>query len=230
MTSFHLLIGSGGEVGKEIAKKLIASGEQVLVTSHRQKALRGSADSGEPLTLHWDFNAPRDHLSYLDQALGASFLRSVSIFSHPPFLREKNGKSDQFRSLSTLDSFAFLLTHLAPHFKPDSSLLFFFPSLSHHKADSYLFARSWIGAFRGFFEEWSRSHREGLVMGIEILVNPDPKTPHLSPEMIQRISDRTSRGRLAKASEIADFATYAILSGNPLFHGQILRTEGGPYY
>ena len=52
----------------------------------------------------------------------------------------------------------------------------------------------------------------------------------MTPEMVERVAGRTSRGRLATADEIADFAAWLILSRNPLFHGQILQTEGGPYF
>lgn len=232
MTSTHLLIGSGGEVGRNLSRKLSEKGERVYATSHRtDRPDERDGDGPSPVPLLWDFRTPRSGLSDLDQALELSVLRSLSIFSHPPFLREQSPPfPDLFDSLASLEAFVLLLDHLAPKLKSDSTVIFFFPSLSHHKADSYLSARTWIGAFHGLFDEWSRKHREYIVMGIEILLTPDKRTPHLSPEMIKRISDRTSRGRLATSEEIADFAAYIVESGNPLFHGQILKTEGGPYY
>jgi len=229
----HLLIGSGGEVGRELSGRLLSKKEQVLVTSHRTIPPPASDSSTpHPIRLSWDFNTPEAGLSDIVKALGPSSLRSLSLFAHPPFTRQKGivAKIPLFHSLSSLEGLALLLDHLLPMFEPRPSVLFFFPSLSHHKADAYLPARAWIGAFQGFFEEWSRAHRECVVTGIEILITPDSRTPHLSSGMISRISDRTSRGRLARADEIADFAAYLIRSGNPLFHGQILRTEGGPYY
>jgi NAD(P)-dependent dehydrogenase (short-subunit alcohol dehydrogenase family) len=231
MTSAHLLIGSGGEVGRELSRKLSEKGERVYATSHRtDRPDKRDGDGLAPVPLLWDFRTPRSGLSDMDQALGLYSLRSLSIFAHPPFLREQSPLPDLFDSLSSLEALVFLLDHLAPRLKQDSSVIFFFPSLSHHKADSYLSARTWVGAFHGLFDEWSRKHREYIVMGIEILITPDTRTPHLSPEIIRRIADRTSRGRLATADEIADFAAYIARSGNPLFHGQILKTEGGPYY
>lgn len=224
MNGTHLFIGSGGEVGRSLSEKLRAGGERVFITSHRTPP-----DPSLPGPL-WDMNSPDEGLPSIDRALGSSPLRSLSLFSHPTFHRQSAPGNDSLAGLDTIRGFGTLLAHLRPRFGPGSTLLFFFPSLSHHKAGSYLFARTWLGAYRGMFEEWSRMRGDWSLTGIEILVTPDRKTPHMTPEMIGRIADRTSRGRLATAEEIADFAFYLIRSGNPLFHGQTLKTEGGPYY
>jgi hypothetical protein len=216
----HLLVGSGGETGRELAKRLSQGGEKVFVTTHRQPP----PDLAPVRFLPWDFEAPEKSLPEMDDALGGEPLLSLALFAHPPFRRNSG------LPLPSISSLILLLDHLAPRLAPGTPVLFFFPSLSRHRADGYLSARLWIGSLQGLFGEWSRNRHGLLVTGIETLITPDRTTPHLTSEMVERISGRTARGRLATALEIADFALWLIHSRSPLFHGQILQTEGGPYF
>ena len=220
----HLLVGSGGETGNDLAKKLSQDGGTVFLTTHRHPL----PDRPPFRYLSWDLEDPTQSLPDLDQALGKTSLSSLSLFAHPPFRRTSDlSVPSPYPSLAPL---ILLLDHLRPRLGVGAPLLFFFPSLSRHRADGYLAARLWIGALQGLFGELSRNRKGLLVTGIETLVTPDRSTPHMTSEMVERISGRTSRGRLATAEEIADFAAWLIRSRSPLFHGQILQTEGGPYF
>ncbi len=216
----HLLVGSGGETGKELAKKLSHGGEKVFVTTHRHPL----PDLAPVRFLPWNLEAPEESLPDIECALGGEPLLSLSLFAHPPFRRNSG------LPLSSISSLILLLDHLRPRLDPGTPVIFFFPSLSRHRADGYLAARLWIGSLQGLFGEWSRNREGLLVTGIETLVTPDRATPHMTPEMVERVAGRTARGRLATALEIADFALWLIQSRSPLFHGQILQTEGGPYF
>ena len=220
----HLLVGSGGETGRELARRLSQDGERVFVTTHR----RPLPESPPLRYLSWDLKAPETSLPDLDRALGEASLSSLSLFAHPPFRRNSGLSLPPL--LSSISSLVLLLDHLRPRLDPGTPVLFFFPSLSRHRADGYLAARLWIGSLQGLFGEWSRNRHGLLVTGIETLITPDRTTPHLTSEMVERISGRTARGRLATAEEITDFAAWLIHSRSPLFHGQILQTEGGPYF
>ncbi|MCL4484907.1 MAG: hypothetical protein M1537_00970 [Nitrospirae bacterium] len=220
----HLLVGSGGETGQALAKKLSDQGATVFVTTHR----RPLPDLPPSRFLPWDLEAPEQSLPDLDRALGQEPLLSLSLFAHPPFRR--NSDSLKPGPDFPIASLIRLLDHLRPRLEPKTPVVFFFPSLSRHRADGYLAARLWIGALQGLFGELSRNRRGFLVTGIDTLITPDRTTPHITPEMVERIAGRTSRGRLATADEIADFAAWLICSRSPLFHGQILQTEGGPYF
>ncbi|MGC8501165.1 MAG: hypothetical protein ACP5OS_08345 [Leptospirillia bacterium] len=235
MTGVHLLVGSGGQIGEALAGRLAGPGDAVFITSHRQPL----PSIGQTTSLFWDISSPADpsrqdneeqELPALDAALEVGTLRSVSLFAHPSFVRTDSPSEGSLESLGHLSRIVRLIDRLRPRLSPDGTLLVFFPSLSRHRAGGYLFARAWIGALEGVFGEWSRTPQGPVTTGIEILVAPDRHRPHMTQEMESRIASRTSRGRLATAPEIADFAAWLILSRSPLFHGQILRTEGGPYY
>ena len=222
----HLLVGSGGETGRSLAGKLAKEGHKLVITTHRPLP----SDSFPSSTIQWDFYFPDKGKAALDKALGPDSLASISLFAHPPFRRETPSSGTQEGILSPFSSLISLLDHLHPRLATGSLLLFFVPSLSRHRADGYLGPRLWVGALQGLIGEWSRNREGILVTGIESLISPGRSTPHMTPEMVERIAGRTSRGRLATADEIADFAAWLILSGSPLFHGQILQTEGGPYF
>ncbi len=224
--STHLLVGSGGETGQVLAGKLAKQGDKVVITSHRP-----SLSNSFPLpTIKWDLHSPDTGLATLDAALGSDPLASLSLFAHPTFRRESRVSGTHAEIFFPFSSLIRLLDHLRPRLEDGSLLLFFIPSFSRHRADGYLSARLWVGSLQGLFEEWSRNREGILVTAIESLISPGQSTPHMTPEMVERVAGRTSRGRLATADEIADFAAWLIHSRNPLFHGQILQTEGGPYF
>ncbi len=222
----HLLVGSGGETGHSLAKKLAEHGDRVLVTTHQSPPPESSLWA----TIPWNLSAPESGQAALDQALGPAPLASISLFAHPPFPRKVSASGNDSEILSHFPALISLLENLRPRLAAGSVLLFFTPSLSRHRADGYLAARLWVGSLQGLFGEWSRNRGGILVTAIESLISPGRSTPHMTPEMVERVAGRTSRGRLATADEIADFAAWLILSRNPLFHGQILQTEGGPYF
>ncbi len=228
----HLLVGTGGAVGEALSRRLSGPQDLVFATSHR--APLPSLEHATPL--FWDLASEpppsgiSPELSAVDRTLKSAPLQSLSLFAHPAFLRTDSPSDKALEILSSLNRITRLIDHFRPHLTPNGVLLVFLPSLSHHRTGGYLAARAWIGALEGVFAEWSRQTSGPVVTGIEMIVAPDLRRPHLTPEMEARIASRTSRGRLASADEIADFAAWLIRSGSPLFHGQILRTEGGPYY
>ena len=224
----HLFLGTGGETGLALSGRLAQSGDTVVITTHR----RPLPSSSNPAYLSWDLMAPTTGLPELMATLGGTPLSSLSLFAHPPFRRspQRSHHPGETAILEAMHSLLIVLERLLPHLDRGGSLLFFFPSLSHHRTDGYLGARLWVGALRGLFEEWSRNRDGFVITGIDMLVSPGPSTPHLTPEFIDRISGRTSRGRLATSEEIADFSAFLIQSRSSLFHGQILSTEGGPFY
>lgn len=227
--SRHLFIGSGGTTGRIMAQALASSGEPVCVTTRERTP---ASPVPGAIHAHWNFDDPERGVCEILEIIGKTPLGSLSLFAHPPFVRNSRPGEDPgiLPALSTIDALVRLLTRLSPVLDTSSTLIFFLPSLSQHKASGYLAARAWIGAFTGIFEEWSRQHPGPRVTAIETLIAPDPDTPYLDAGMIQRISERTSRGRLATADEIAAFALFLIRSGTPLFHGQVLTTEGGPFF
>ncbi len=232
MTALHLLVGTGGAVGEALAQRLSGPHDIVFATSHRTPL----PSLAHATPLFWDLDpasSPADNgpeLHEIDSVLESASLRSLSIFSHPSFNRTDSPPDNALEILPSLSRITRLIDRLRPHLAPGGSLLVFFPSLSQHRAGGYLAARAWVGALEGIFEEWSRNTTGPAVTGLEMIVAPGLRRPHLSLEMEARIASRTSRGRLASAEEIADFAAWLIHSGSSLFHGQILRTEGGPYY
>ncbi len=229
-TTFHLLVGTGGEVGEALSRRLAGPHEAVFTTSHRHPlpALTHA------VPLFWDLTSPteenRTALHEIDRVLTSGTLKSLSLFAHPSFSRTDSPPDNALEILPFLSRVTRLIDHLEPRLTSGGVLLVFFPSFSHHRAGGYLAARAWVGALEGIFHEWSRKTPGPVVTGLEMVVSPDLRRPHLTPDMEARIASRTARGRLASAEEIADFAAWLIRSGSPLFHGQILRTEGGPYY
>ncbi|MGC8530076.1 MAG: hypothetical protein ACP5OP_07775 [Leptospirillia bacterium] len=229
-TTLHLLVGTGGEVGEALSRRLSGPCETVFATSHRHPlpALTHAK------ALFWDLASPPDNsrpaLHEIDQALTSGNLKSLSLFAHPSFSRTDSPPDNALEILPFLSRITGLIEHLRPRLTSGGVLLVFFPSFSHHRAAGYLAARAWVGALEGIFNEWSRNTTGAVVTGLEMVVTPDRHRPHLTPDMEARIASRTTRGRLASAEEIADFAAWLIRSGSPLFHGQILKTEGGPYY
>ncbi len=223
----HLFLGTGGETGNALGERLIARGDKVVTTSHRKPP----APTADHAILRWRLERSREDTPLLLQALGSDRLSSLSVFSHPSFRRSPaDSAPPEDLLLDLFPSLKSLLDALSPRLDTGTPLLFFFPSLSRHRAGGYLPARLWIGALKGLFEEWSRNPKGLPVTGLEILVSPDPEKPHLTKDFVERIAGRTARGRLATAHEIADFAAWLILARSPLFHGQILHTEGGPYF
>ena len=229
-TTLHLLVGTGGEVGEALSRRLSGPHEAVFVTSHRHPP----PSLTHATSLFWDLaSSPEESrlaLHEIDRALTSGNLKSLSLFAHPSFIRTDSPPDNALEILTFLSRVTRLIDHLRPHLSSGGVLLVFFPSFSHHRTGGYLAARAWVGALEGVFNEWSRKTTGPVVTGLEMVVAPDLRRPHLTPDMEARIASRTARGRLASAEEIADFASWLIRSGSPLFHGQILRTEGGPYY
>ena len=229
-TTLHLLVGTGGEVGEALSRRLSGPHEAVFVTSHRHPL----PSLTHATSLFWDLaSSPEESrlaLHEIDRALTSGNLKSLSLFAHPSFIRTDSPPDNALEILTFLSRVTRLIDHLRPHLSSGGVLLVFFPSFSHHRTGGYLAARAWVGALEGVFNEWSRKTTGPVVTGLEMVVAPDLRRPHLTPDMEARIASRTARGRLASAEEIADFASWLIRSGSPLFHGQILRTEGGPYY